>query len=102
MKSLARVLDAHGVAVARSISDTVLHEEPAITPLLRLLEAASMPQDASVSHDALDLTYQDVVALLSSAYGGVDALQLRRLRQELLILDRDLADQAPQLSQPDD
>src|SRR5699024_8799446 len=47
MKSLARVLDAHGVAVARSISDTVLHEEPAITPLLRLLEAAGSQEEAA-------------------------------------------------------
>lgn len=102
MKSLARVLDAHGVAVARSISDTVLHDEPAIKPLLRLLEAASLPQDPSLPHDTMGLNYQDVLALLSSAYGGVDAVQLRRLHQELLTLDRGLADQAPELAQPDD
>lgn len=96
MKSLARVLDAHGVAVARSISDTVLHEEPAIRPLLRLLEVAGLSQDAA------GLNYQDVVALLSSAYGAVDAVQLRRLHQELLTLDRSLGEDAPQLTQPDD
>lgn len=96
MKSLARVLDAHGVAVARSISDTVLHDEPAIKPLVKLLEVASLPRDVS------GLTYQDVIALLSSAYGGVDAVQLRRLHQELLTLDRSLGEDAPQLAQPDE
>lgn len=95
MKSLARVLDSHGVAVARSISDTVLHDEPAVKPLLRLLEAASATRGAALS-------YQDVLGLLGSAYAGIDALQLRRLHQELLRLDRSLGEDAPQLSQPDE
>lgn len=95
MKSLARVLDAHGVGVARSISDTVLHDEPAVRPLLRLLEASGPGAGR-------ELGYQDVLALLGSAYGGIDAVQLRRLQQELLRLDRRLGDDAPQLDQPDE
>ena len=78
-----------------SISDTVLHDEPAVKPLLRLLEAASATRGAALS-------YQDVLGLLGSAYAGIDALQLRRLHQELLRLDRSLGEDAPQLSQPDE
>lgn len=95
MKSLARVLDSHGVAVARSISDTVLHDEPAVRPLLLLLEAASTTRGTALS-------YQDVLGLLGSAYAGIDAVQLRRLHQELLRLDRSLGSDAPQLAQPDE
>lgn len=96
MRSLGRLLDAHGVAVASSLSETVLHDEPSVEPLLRLLEAA-VPAEPSAA-----LAYQDIVSLLGSAYGGVDAIQLRRLHQELLRLDRHLGHDAPTLTQPDD
>ena len=95
MKSLARLLDAHGVAVASSISETVLHDEPAVAPMLRLLQAATAEKTAA-------LTYQDIVVLLNSTYANVDAVQLRRLHQELLRLDRSLDENAPTLTQPDD
>lgn len=95
MRSIARTLDTYGVAVARSISDTVLHQEPAVTPLLDLLAAAADENDAAA------LSYPDVVALLTSPYGAIDAVQLRNLHQKLLSLDRALEDEAPSLPQPD-
>lgn len=95
MRSIARILDTHGVPVARSISDTVLHEEPAVAPLLDLLAAAGDQTGAEA------LTYDGVVALLTSPYGAIDAVQLRNLHQKLLQLDRALGDSAPTLPQPD-
>lgn len=93
MRSITRILDTHGVAVTRSISDTVLHQEPAVAPLLNLLEVAGREDQA--------LTYSGVVGLLASPYGAIDAVQLRNLHQKLLSLDRALGEEAPQLVQPD-
>ena len=94
---VTRTLSSQGVPVARSVSDSVLREENAVKPLLRILQGA----DTDRVQPGLD--YQDVVSLLSSAYGGVDAVQLRRIHQELLRRYREAAETArPQLPQPDE
>lgn len=78
-RRLARVLTAQGVPVRQSMRDVILHQEPAVEPLLRmmaLVTVSSGPLEQSVA-------LHDVLTLLDSRYGATDAFRLRRVRQLL-------------------
>ncbi len=77
MDGLRRALASAGVPVAVAADDVPLAAQPAIAPLLLLIRCALRP-------GALD--EEAAIALLTSPLGGADALDLRRLRQELLRL----------------
>lgn len=95
LQRITRILTAHGVNVARSASDTVLHEEPAVSPLLTALGTAPAHRERH------RLSYPQVIALLSSAYASVDAVELRRIQHHLQRRYRELGESAPPLPQPD-
>lgn len=77
---LARYLEAEGVPVNRSVADTVLKNEPAVTPLLSLLRTVAT---APGEPDAV-LDQDTALWLAGGRYGGATALHLRQLRQRLL------------------
>ncbi|VXB53361.1 ATP-dependent DNA helicase [Citricoccus sp. K5] len=77
---LGRYLEAEGIPVNRSVTDTVLKTEPAVTPLLSLLRTVSTP--AGEPDSVLDL--DRALWLAGGSYGGATALHLRQLRQRLL------------------
>ncbi|MGM7668818.1 ATP-dependent helicase [Microbacterium sp. A93] len=77
---LARYLEAEGVPVNRSVADTVLKSEPAVTPLLSLLRAVSTAPEEPEAHPDLDTA----LWWAGGRYGGATALHLRQLRQRLL------------------
>ena len=77
---LARYLDAEGVPVNRSVADTVLKTEPAVTPLLSLLRTVSTAPEEPEAH----LDQDTALWLAGGRYGGATALHLRQLRQRLL------------------
>lgn len=77
---LARYLEAEGVPVNRSMADTVLKTEPAVTPLLSLLRTVSTAPEEPDAHLDLDTA----LWLAGGRYGGATALHLRQLRQRLL------------------
>jgi superfamily I DNA/RNA helicase/RecB family exonuclease len=74
MPVLRRAMVAAGVPVAVSGDDVPLTREPAVRPLLRLLEAATT---------AGSLDEEAAVELLESPLGGADVMAMRRLRQTL-------------------
>lgn len=76
--ALRRALAAAGVPVSGMGAELPLRSEPAVRPLLTLIESA-----ANASWDDAIL-----VDLLNSPYGGLDALRLRRLRRALLRHER--------------
>ena len=81
---LRRALTAAGVPVAVSGEEVPLVEQPAVRPLLLLLECAVRPpevDDEGVRPGRLD--EEAAVELLLSPLGGADVIGLRRLRQEL-------------------
>ncbi|WP_191089742.1 ATP-dependent DNA helicase [Nesterenkonia ebinurensis] len=80
----ARALTAHGIPVRQSMRDVVLHQEPAVAPLLSIIEWACDTTDR-------ELELPDVLWLLGSRYGGTDAFGLRILRQQLRRTERDQA-----------
>lgn len=80
---IARVLSGHGIPVQQSMSEVILHEEPAVAPLLRIVDL--------LTGDG-ELELDDVLALMSSRYGGTDALGLRKVRQQLRRGDRTRAE----------
>ncbi|GAA1133128.1 ATP-dependent DNA helicase [Citricoccus alkalitolerans] len=77
---LGRYLESEGIPVNRSVTDTVLKTEPAVTPLLSLLRTVSIP--AGEAESVLDL--DRALWLAGGSYGGATALHLRQLRQRLL------------------
>ena len=92
---LARFLEGQGVPVRHDSAGTVLKDEPAVAPLLRLLRLVvdlAVPtehDDAAPGvrlSDVLDAG--DVDALLRGRYGAMTALHVRRLRQDLLTAER--------------
>src|SRR5580765_340716 len=77
--TLRRVLAASGVPVEASATDLPVREEPAVRPLLLLLESAlAMASGAIEAYDP-----EVVVEALLSPIGGADAIGLRRLRRSL-------------------
>ncbi|MGN7067073.1 ATP-dependent helicase [Micrococcus luteus] len=86
--ALARHLEAEGVPVLRDAAGLVLKEEPAVAPLLTLLDAAgALAEDPEARvEDVLDP--DEVVGLLTGRYGMASALHVRRLRQDLLAAER--------------
>lgn len=81
-----RALRQAGVPIAARASQTPLHREPAIRPLLLALRCALDPD--RVDEDA-------AVALLHSPLGGADPLAERRLRQGLRALALAEGDRSP-------
>lgn len=81
---LARYLEAEGVPVNRSVADTVLKTEPAVTPLLSLLRTVSAAPESPESR----LDSETALWLAGGRYGGATALHLRQLRQRLLQQER--------------
>ncbi|QCU77724.1 ATP-dependent helicase [Citricoccus sp. SGAir0253] len=77
---LGRFLEAEGVPVNRSLADTVLKTEPAVTPLLALLRLAASPGGSPDAAPDLD----EALWLAGGRYGGATALHVRQLRQRLL------------------
>lgn len=71
---LQRALAAAGVPVTVAGEEVPLVEQPAVRPLLLLLECALRPER---------LTEEAAVALVTSPLGGADVMRLRRLRQVL-------------------
>ncbi|RYV52278.1 ATP-dependent helicase, partial [Pengzhenrongella frigida] len=71
---LRRALASASVPVAVLGSDLPLREEPAVRPLLLALRCALGPAD---------LDAETAVGLLTSPFGGTDAVGLRRLRRAL-------------------
>lgn len=71
---LRRALAAAGVPVAVAGDEVPLVQQPAVRPIIRLLQCAVRPEhlDEAAAHE-----------LLTSPLGGADVIALRRLRQEL-------------------
>ncbi len=71
---LRRGLTAAGIPVTVRLEEVALVDEPAVQPLLRILEVATGRRtlDAAVAEE-----------LVTGPYGGADPLALRRLRREL-------------------
>ncbi|GAB3415129.1 ATP-dependent helicase [Flindersiella endophytica] len=69
-----RALATAGVPAAIRLEEMPLVDQPAVRPLLTVLELISGRRE---------LDPQTAIDLLASPYGGADALALRRLRQEL-------------------
>ena len=80
----ARTLTAHGIPVRQSMRDVVLHQEPAVAPLLSIIAGACAPAPEPLQLPA-------VLQLLGSRYGGTDAFGLRTLRQQLRRAEREQA-----------
>ena len=97
LPALRRALAVAGVPAAVAGDEVPLVAQPAVAPLLRLLDCAlwGLRPDSSgrpggvgraeTGPDPLD--EEAALALLTSPLGGADALSLRRLRQELRRLD---------------
>lgn len=79
---IGRYLESEGVPVRRTMADTVLNREPAVTPLLRLVELTE-PEDDPAAEIQPQAGW-----LIMGRYGGSSALQLRTLRQRLLSVAR--------------
>ena len=71
---LQRALRSAGVPVVVAGEEVPLVEQPAVRPLLLLLECVVRAQR---------LDEEAAAALVTSPFGGADAMRLRRLRQEL-------------------
>lgn len=72
-----------GVPVSVPGAHTPLRDEPAVRPLLRLLEISLAEGEEIGDRQPRSVTAEDAVALLSSPVGGVDAVGLRVLRRAL-------------------
>jgi superfamily I DNA/RNA helicase len=86
-RRISRALAAHGVPVRQSLRDVVLNKEPAVAPLLKLLDWSRQER----GHTERRLTLSEVLELINSRYGLGDALSLRRVRQQLRRQERPLA-----------
>ncbi|MGC5048598.1 ATP-dependent helicase [Micrococcus porci] len=84
--ALGRHLEAAGVPVRREAAGEVLKDEPAVAPLLTLLRAVS--DQAEDPEAGVALEADEAVALLRGPYGRATALNIRRLRQDLLAAER--------------
>ncbi|NLS09277.1 ATP-dependent helicase [Nesterenkonia sp. MY13] len=89
---LARQLRARGVPVRQSMSEFVLNQEPAVTPLLEILARYSQPslpdEEAPTEEQQAELDLELLLSLLSGPYGDTDPLTQRSLRQLLLRAER--------------
>ncbi|MDS2171161.1 ATP-dependent DNA helicase [Nesterenkonia sp. CL21] len=76
LQRLVRMFQAQGVPVRQSMSDVVLNQEPAVHPLLRILDVVADPE-------AQPVELPEALTLLTSRYGEADSMTLRSLRQVL-------------------
>ncbi|WP_170228484.1 PD-(D/E)XK nuclease family protein [Nesterenkonia populi] len=93
---LGQVLRAHSIPVLQPMSERVLKQEPAVAPLLRILElvtAHTVPFADPEQSTGLQVPLEDLIELLSSRYGDTDPLKQRRLRQLLRQAERRRAQQ---------
>ncbi len=74
--TLARVLRAGDVPVVARSSDLAVADDPVVRPLLLILQAA-------ITAGTVPLDVDEVLEVLRSPVGGVDAVALRRLRRAL-------------------
>lgn len=81
---LGRYLEAEGIPVDRTISDSVLKTEPAVAPLLGMLRMVT----EAPAEDQPTLDIDAVLDLISGRYGRSTALHVRQLRQRLLAEER--------------
>lgn len=95
---IARVMQAQGVPVRQQMSEVILHEEPAVEPLLRVLHRATAGTggrpDETPGEAAPAMDLPEVLNLLTSRYGMADSLTLRRIRQVLLRAERQIGAEA--------
>jgi len=77
--TLRRVLTAAGVPVEVPLSELPVRDQPAVVPLLDVLEVSL----ALASGQQPPLDGERAAALLTSPLGGADAVSLRRLRRAL-------------------
>lgn len=75
-ETLRRTLTAGGVPVRADRSGTPLGQDPAVTPLLVAFDVVTRS-----SEEEWELSGDEAATLLTSALGGVDPVQLRRLRR---------------------
>jgi superfamily I DNA/RNA helicase/RecB family exonuclease len=97
---LRRALSGAGVPVAVEVEAVPFTDEPAVRPLLWLLEVA-------LGRRRLDVAL--AIDLVTGPYGGADALALRRLRRRLRLdsaaraaADTELTDTEPAVAEPAD
>ncbi|WP_168198583.1 ATP-dependent DNA helicase [Nesterenkonia sp. NBAIMH1] len=88
---LGQVLRAHSIPVIQPMSELVLKQEPAVAPLLSILElvtADTLPfaQESDVPSFRVEL--ESLIDLLGSRYGDTDPFKQRRLRQLLRQAER--------------
>ncbi|GAA1810072.1 ATP-dependent helicase [Nesterenkonia flava] len=100
---LGQVLRAHGIPVVQPMSEFVLKREPAVAPLLHILELVTAdtvhplrevpaPDGDDSSHrQSFQVPLEDLIDLLGSRYGDTDPLKQRRLRQLLRQAERRLS-----------
>ncbi|MBD4427372.1 hypothetical protein GUG96_18490, partial [Xanthomonas citri pv. citri] len=74
--------------VLRDAAGLVLKEEPAVAPLLTLLDAAGALAEDPEARVENVFDPDEVVGLLTGRYGMASALHVRRLRQDLLAAER--------------
>src|SRR5690606_27194272 len=86
---LRRACASAGVPTLTRLEELPLVEQPAVRPLLRLLELATGRRE---------LDADVVVELVCGPFGGADPLALRRLRQELRRQDRQSGADTPSLA----
>ncbi|HZB47764.1 MAG TPA: ATP-dependent helicase, partial [Mycobacteriales bacterium] len=89
LPALRRALAAAGVPATVAGDEVPLVQQPAVTPFLRLLDCAlyGLRPDGKPEPGPDPLDEETALTLLTSPLGGADALELRRLRQELRRLD---------------
>ncbi|WP_285726109.1 ATP-dependent helicase [Psychromicrobium xiongbiense] len=79
VSTISRYLANHGVPVSVGGAESAIRDEPAVRPLLLAFELAVRPTP---------LTPEEAVDLLTSRIGGLNSVQLRRLRQALRMEER--------------
>lgn len=88
VSEVATALETEAIPVVRSISEVMLNQQPAASPLLVLTAAAD-----AVAHNraetASGLDPADLHWLITGRYGASTPLELRNLRRRLLAVERD-------------
>ena len=80
VQRVVRMLQAQGVPVRQSMSDVILKQEPAVVPLLNVLQV--------VTSRAERVELPEILSLLASRYGETDSMTLRSLRQVMRQAER--------------
>lgn len=89
VRTVSRALGLDGISTEVPPVEIPLREEAAVRPLLELLERAMEPEQLRVRDHREALAQAAVVqALLTGPYGRASSLDVRWLRQELLIQER--------------